>query len=44
MTLIMLLLALILPPCATEDSTNCYWDASQQGNGLGTDSVVLVLP
>lgn len=24
-----------LPPCATEDSTNCYWDAAHQGNGLG---------
>ncbi|WNO27760.1 membrane protein [Microbacterium phage Huwbert] len=24
-----------LPPCATEDSDNCYWDASVQGNGEG---------
>lgn len=23
--------------CATEDSTNCFWDASEQGNGLGND-------
>lgn len=21
--------------CATEDSTNCYWDATTHGNGLG---------
>lgn len=26
-----------LPACATEDSTNCFWDASEQGNGLGND-------
>ncbi|AVR56880.1 hypothetical protein PBI_TRISCUIT_5 [Microbacterium phage Triscuit] len=25
----------VLPPCATEDSDNCYWDASRQGNGEG---------
>lgn len=24
-----------LAPCATEDSTDCYWDASQHGNGQG---------
>jgi hypothetical protein len=23
--------------CATEDSTNSFWDASEQGNGLGQD-------
>lgn len=22
-------------PCATEDSSNCYWSASEQGNGSG---------
>lgn len=22
-------------PCATEDSANCFWDASRHGNGLG---------
>lgn len=26
-----------LPACVTEDSTGCYWDASEQGNGLGND-------
>lgn len=24
-----------LPACATEDSTNCKWDADTQGNGIG---------
>lgn len=28
-----------LPPCATEDSTGCYWDADTMGNGLGSDVV-----
>ena len=28
---------LTFPACATEDSTGCYWDASEQGNGLGQD-------
>lgn len=23
-------------PCATEDSSNCYWDAAERGNGTGT--------
>lgn len=23
--------------CATEDSSHCFWDASEQGNGLGQD-------
>lgn len=25
-----------LPECATEDSINCFWDATTQGNGSGT--------
>lgn len=33
------LLAMILPPCAQEDSPNCYWDALGAGNGLGLDFV-----
>lgn len=33
-----------LPPCATEDSDNCYWDADTMGNGLGHDSIVIELP
>lgn len=24
-----------LGPCPTEDSANCYWDATERGNGLG---------
>ncbi|AXC37862.1 hypothetical protein SEA_JACKO_2 [Microbacterium phage Jacko] len=28
-----------LPPCPTEDSSHCYWDASNNGNGLGSDVV-----
>lgn len=28
-----------LPPCPTEDSTGCYWDAATQGNGVGTSFV-----
>jgi hypothetical protein len=30
-----------LPPCPTEDSDNCYWDAQTMGNGEGTDVVVI---
>lgn len=29
----------MLPPCPTEDSTGCYWDASEHGNGQGSDLV-----
>jgi len=29
----------LLPPCPEEDSPNCYWDASERGNGLGHDVV-----
>lgn len=28
-----------LGECATEDSDNCYWDASSHGNGEGTSFV-----
>lgn len=24
-----------IPPCETEDSNNCYWDAETRGNGQG---------
>lgn len=33
-----------LPPCPTEDSVNCYWDADTMGNGEGTDSVSVNKP
>lgn len=28
-----------LPPCPTEDSTHCYWDSSERGNGIGQDFI-----
>lgn len=28
-----------LPPCLTEDSIGCRWDASEQGNGQGHDVI-----
>lgn len=30
---------IMLPACPTEDSTNCYWDATQHGNGYGNSFV-----
>lgn len=30
-----------LPPCATEDSDNCYWNAATMGNGTGTSFINL---
>jgi hypothetical protein len=41
MSVVALLLALFFPPCLTEDSTWCYWDASTQGNGQGVSFVTL---
>lgn len=29
-----------LPPCATEDSVSCFWDATTMGNGQGSSFVV----
>lgn len=29
------------PECATEDSTNCAWDAATQGNGEGHSFVTI---
>lgn len=31
----------LLPPCETEDSNDCYWDAAVRGNGEGTSFVTL---
>lgn len=28
-----------LPPCKSEDSTSCYWDADTMGNRTGHDVV-----
>lgn len=36
---LMLVLMAVLPPCESEDSTNCAWDASVQGNGTGNSFV-----
>ena len=41
MKTLFLLLSLALPPCATEDSTNCHWDAQTRGNGQGVSFVDL---
>jgi hypothetical protein len=30
-----------LPPCEWEDSTGCFWDAQERGNGLGRSFVAL---
>ncbi len=30
-----------LPTCATEDSDNCYWDATERGNGKGRSFTVV---
>jgi len=35
---------LSLPPCPTEDSDGCYWDADTMGNHKGTDSVTVPIP
>lgn len=31
-------------PCVTEDSVNCYWDASIRGNGSGHSFIVRAVP
>ena len=30
-----------IPPCATEDSDNCYWNAETMGNGKGQSFIVI---
>lgn len=30
-----------IPPCATEDSTCCYWDAASMGDGNGLSFIAL---
>lgn len=39
--LLLSLLLGVLPACASEDATNCAWDASVQGNGQGSSFVVV---
>lgn len=37
--LFLLLTFVFLQPCATEDSTNCLWDAQEAGNGQGNSFI-----
>ena len=37
--LLLTLLTSFLPACDAEDSTNCYWDAAAQGDGVGVSFV-----
>jgi len=41
MNILFALLATIIPPCDTEDSGHCYWDAANMGNGQGYSYVML---
>lgn len=34
----------ILPACAVEDASNCYWDAQERGNGMGRSFIAIDLP
>lgn len=37
--LVLMIAVAILPACASEDATNCTWDANAHGNGAGTSFV-----
>lgn len=39
--MLLIILALLFPACASEDSNNCLWDASTQGNGEGSSFLVI---
>lgn len=39
LTIILAILTAILPACESEDSTNCYFDASTHGNRVGNSFV-----
>ena len=39
MGIVLAIAAAILPTCASEDATNCVWNASEQGNGAGSSFV-----
>ncbi len=41
MNALSLILWLILPPCAAEDSDNCKWNAQARGNGVGQSFVTI---
>ncbi len=38
---IMALAFAVLPACPAEDSNNCKWDASRQGNGIGQSFIAV---
>lgn len=40
-SLVMTAMRLLLPACEYEDVSNCYWSASEQGNGQGMDFFTL---
>lgn len=29
----------LFPACPTEDSANCFWDATTRGNGIGSSFI-----
>lgn len=37
--LVLMIAVAILPACASEDATNCMWNAAAHGNGAGTSFV-----
>lgn len=37
----LMMLITTLPPCQTEDSSNCYWNAQTMGNGNGSSFIDL---
>lgn len=39
--LLIAILLIVIPPCQTEDSTMCYWDADMMGNGRGHSFIAL---
>lgn len=38
---ILIILAIVLPACPTEDSVGCYWDASAHGNEQGSSFIAI---
>ncbi len=40
MKILFTLIATMFPPCDTEDSPQCYWDAANMGNKLGYSYVM----
>lgn len=38
---LLILLTSVMPACADEAADNCYWDASSQGNRVGSSFLVI---